>query len=377
MGSLACWVAFTSTLIPLLRGYRRDPALVAMCGAFGCQGMYLALSVPSRWTGGLFGYVTWYNVGVQMWIIAAITCQQILLILWTHPRPEARIRCRRRLIALGCVPIAMTLLYYLASRHGKPRNSFEHPGDQPIFIAYLVTYLSAFAVGKVIVARACWFYARPSGDPWVRRGLRTAACGAALELVYPAMRFADIFLVPYGWHPTRWANVSRTDLTAGMVLNIVGWTALLWGPRVTAALEWCADYRSYRRLRPLWSALQRAYPEISLQPASGSDLTAVSDLSFHLHRRVIEIRDGYLALRKDAVLVRPPAAVGGSSQAEQAGRAEQEAPLIAAAFATHHRCDDPAEAETPIAPVGPGSQDFAADVAWLVQVSEAYARVSR
>ncbi|WP_051834228.1 MULTISPECIES: MAB_1171c family putative transporter [Streptomyces] len=372
LGSLACWIAFTSTLVPLLRGYRRDPALVAMCAAFGCQGMYLALSVPSRWTGSLFGQVTWYNVSVQMWIIATITCQQLLLILWTHPRPEARIRCRRRLITLAFVPATMTVLYFLATRYGHPRNYFERPGDQPFLVAYLVTFLSAFVVGKVAVARACRFYARLSEDPWVRRGLRIAACGAAVELVYPTGRFADVFLVPYGWHPARWANVSRTDLTVGMVLNIVGWTAPLWGPRLTAILEWHADYRSYRRLRPLWSALYRAYPEISLEPPGG-DLTALSDLTFHLHRRVIEIRDGYLALRKDAALAPPFAATDSSGQPE----AEREAALIAAALAGRQRRHDPPDADTAIAPIGPESQDFADDVAWLVRVSQAYARANR
>ncbi|MDQ8707689.1 hypothetical protein RCO28_35235 [Streptomyces sp. LHD-70] len=76
-----------------------------------------------------------------------------------------------------------------------------------------------------------------------------------------------MFLVHRGWDPSTCADVTRTCLTLGMILNTIGWTVPLWGPRVQAVQAWCADHRRFRKLRPLWDALYRAHPETSLQPA--------------------------------------------------------------------------------------------------------------
>ncbi|MFK8845682.1 MAB_1171c family putative transporter [Streptomyces sp. Ac-502] len=421
IAALACWIAFAYTLVPLLRGHRRNAGLTALCVSFGCQGMYLAMSTPARWTGTLFGTITWYNVSVQLWIIAVLASQQILLIHWMYPQDEARVRARRRLSLLAVVPVTMAVLFFLATLQGPPRNVFTHLGDQPFFVAYQAAYLTAFVVGKVLVARACWHFAKLTDHAWVRRGLRIAAAGAAVELVYPAGRYADVFLTQYGWNPLQWSDVSRTTLTIGMVLNIVGWTAPLWGPRVSAARGWLADYRSYRLLRPLWLALHQAHPEISLPSSTGSDLSALYDLRFHLHRRVIEIRDGCLALRGHHGV--PGAGLAPGQGAAEQRHAEAEAAHIAAALAAGPRApgqgqvpatvpdgdaadslttggpaadglavdgattgglmmdgpgdatQDPAGTGGAPASVAVGGPDFSADVAWLVKVSRAFARL--
>ncbi|MFF3271327.1 MAB_1171c family putative transporter [Streptomyces chrestomyceticus] len=402
IAALACWIAFAYTLVPLLRGHRRNAGLTALCVSFGCQGMYLAMSTPARWTGTLFGTITWYNVSVQLWIIAVLASQQILLIHWMYPKAEARVRARRRMLLLAVVPVTMVVLFFLATLQGPPRNVFKHPGDQPFFVAYQAAYLTAFVVGKVLVARACWHFAKLTDHAWVRRGLRIAAAGAAVELVYPAGRYADVFLTQYGWNPLQWSDVSRTTLTIGMVLNIVGWTAPLWGPRVSAVRGWLADYRSYRLLRPLWLALHQAHPEISLPSSTGSDLSALYDLRFHLHRRVIEIRDGCLALRGHHG--DPGAVLSPGRGAAEERQAEVEAAHIAAALAAGPRvpgqvpvpvpegraAEDgsggggvavdaaaPDPAGTGRASAAAGGPDFSADVAWLVQVSRAFARQRR
>ncbi|MEU7226760.1 MAB_1171c family putative transporter [Streptomyces chrestomyceticus] len=407
IAALACWIAFAYTLVPLLRGHRRNAGLTALCVSFGCQGMYLTMSTPARWTGTLFGTITWYNVSVQLWIIAVLASQQILLIHWMYPRAEARVRARRRMLLLAVVPVTMAVLFFLATLQGPPRNVFKHPGDQPFFVAYQAAYLTAFVVGKVLVARACWHFAELTDHAWVRRGLRIAAAGAAVELVYPAGRYADVFLTQYGWNPLQWSDVSRTTLTIGMVLNIVGWTAPLWGPRVSAVRGWLADYRSYRLLRPLWLALHRAHPEISLPSSTGSDLSALYDLRFHLHRRVIEIRDGCLALRGHHG--DPGAVLSPGRGAAEERQAEVEAAHIAAALAAGPRlpgqlpvpvpegraaedgsggggvavgsadgaAPDPAGTGGVPASAAAGGPDFSADVAWLVQVSRAFARQRR
>ncbi|WP_327586871.1 DUF6545 domain-containing protein [Nonomuraea sp. NBC_00507] len=54
--------------------------------------------------------------------------------------------------------------------------------------------------------------------------------------------------------------------------------------------------RAYRRLRPLWTDLYAAMPEIALHPPLGRELPAILDIDYLLYRRMIEISDGMLAL---------------------------------------------------------------------------------
>ena len=56
-------------------------------------------------------------------------------------------------------------------------------------------------------------------------------------------------------------------------------------------------YRSLRRLYPLWDGLCQAVPGIALDPVPAwADRLDPRDLRMRLYRRVIEIRDGYMAL---------------------------------------------------------------------------------
>jgi hypothetical protein len=56
---------------------------------------------------------------------------------------------------------------------------------------------------------------------------------------------------------------------------------------------------AYRQLAPLWVALRQAVPDVVLDPTWSLRVDAwnVRNLDFRLYRRVIEIRDGALAMR--------------------------------------------------------------------------------
>jgi hypothetical protein len=61
-------------------------------------------------------------------------------------------------------------------------------------------------------------------------------------------------------------------------------------------------YWSLRRLYPLWAGLCQAVPGIALDPVPAwADRLDPRDLQVRLYRRVIEIRDGYMALTPVAV----------------------------------------------------------------------------
>jgi hypothetical protein len=71
---------------------------------------------------------------------------------------------------------------------------------------------------------------------------------------------------------------------------LIGLTIPSWGPRVAGPF---VRHRTFRRLGPLWSLVHGATPEISLDADGGG----LRDLEYRLVRRIVEIRDGWLALR--------------------------------------------------------------------------------
>ncbi|MFF4442344.1 MAB_1171c family putative transporter [Streptomyces sp. NPDC001621] len=363
-----CWLAFAVTLRSMLRGKnpRYDPASIALTASFGCQGVYLLLSTPKAWAGSLFGEVTWYNVSVQMWMIATIGCQQVLLAYWLQGR-DARYRIWWRLLPLCGAIAAMAVLFALASRNGHPRNTFAEPAEQQLFVAYQAVYLTTYSLGKIAIARTSWRFHSRASEPWVQRGLQLAAIGALVDLIYAAGRIADVFLTQYGWAAARWSYISRTSLTVGIALNVIGWTAPVWGSWLSSLVAKARDYRRYRQLHPLWRTLTAARPEVVLVPPPRYAPAVLGNLRFHLHRRVVEIRDGCLALtRADQKAQQEPRDTGVSAQ--------DAAALIYAALEAGP-CQEICPTRPPLPGLilnGPGDTD---EIEWLVEVSQAFTRL--
>jgi diguanylate cyclase (GGDEF)-like protein len=84
-----------------------------------------------------------------------------------------------------------------------------------------------------------------------------------------------------------------------------------------SAARYCQAWAAWARLRPLWALLVEAAPEVRLPAPPGMRFSAW----YHLHRRVIEIRDAELALRP----LRDSRAVGEAADAAwRAGLSQDE-----------------------------------------------------
>jgi hypothetical protein len=120
----------------------------------------------------------------------------------------------------------------------------------------------------------------------------------------------------------------------------------------------------------LWFALREIYPEIALDPAPSEfrDRLRVRDLDFRLYRRIIEIRDGRLALRPflDADLARDARADAlrrGLTDGEM--EAAVEARVLAAGIENARKKRQPA---TVLTASQDGGKDFMSEVEWLLRV---------
>jgi hypothetical protein len=225
--------------------------------------------------------------------------------------------------------------------------------------------LEGYLAGALVTATVLfWTAARDAPAGSSRLGLRVAAAGTAVVAAYAAGK-AGLIVAHGAGVPVDFRAidpVARTVQTAGLLLA-VGGTAV---PGFRRARQVLAGYRSLIALRPLWTAMRDAFPEVILFTPRRAliELAGVDDVQLRLYRRVIEIRDGMLALRAYLPAVPP----------DETDPAEGEAAAIALALRRHAEGAPAGGADRSWQPVGP---EMADEVAWLSRVSRAYRRTRR
>jgi hypothetical protein len=227
-------------------------------------------------------------------------------------------------------------------------------------VAYWVV-LEAY-LGTVLVTTSALFWRisreAPAGLP--RLGLRVTSCGTGLVACYAALKGSLILANNLGatiaFHTVE--PIGMSVQTGGLILTIAG----LLVPATRRARAAYAAYRSLIVLRPLWRTMQHAFPEVILFTPRRAviELAGVDDVHLRLYRRVIEIRDGMLALR-------PHVAPHGPTP-------QEEAAALVAALQRRERGEPPLEQPGPWAEVGPSMAD---EVAWLSRVSRSLGRPAR
>jgi hypothetical protein len=267
----------------------------------------------------------------------------------------------------------------------------------PVVVAYWVVlngYLGAVLATTTVMF---WTVARdaPAGLP--RYGLRAIAVGAALVGAYATVKTTLIVVHGLGV-PVDFPSiepVARAGQALGIMIAVAGAAV----PAARRARSVLAAHRDLVVLRPLWKAMRDAFPEVILFSPRRAviELAGVDDVFLRLYRRVIEIRDGMLALRpylpadpllvpesaaapNPAVASNPPAPADPAAMPESAtapGPAVALDPAVAEGLAiavalARRRGGEPPGDVGGWHPVGP---EMADEVAWLRRVSRAYARL--
>lgn len=236
----------------------------------------------------------------------------------------------------------------------------------PWVFEYVLAYVVAQLPALVTIMRMCLRYAGLADTAVLRVALRMVVAGAAVASLYLVNKavlsasYRFTFDYPVGHTPV------------GKVLPTTAYLLVLVGAVLPAVVSWLVRHRSYRQLGPLWRALYRADPAIALDPPTLPDLLVLARLRLRLYRRVIEIRDGLLALRpyRD-----PDVAATARDRATRAGLdgARRDAAVEAAVVdaALRARAEGRAPAATGDTVVA-GGADLAAETAFLGLVACAY-----
>lgn len=207
------------------------------------------------------------------------------------PVHQAVHRARQRMTVLAAAVAALAVLFALAPVHGTEQAGLTATyATEPLMLAYWVVFLAFLGTALASICRRTFWYSRHAPSGALRTGLSTIGVGAAVGLLYVAHKV--LYLLARGGGVTTGPIVESMEAVAAallalsMVLLVVGvsWPALAEHPlrrRVAA-------YRAHWALRLLWKDMTEATPAVTLP--SGRDIESC------LYDRVIEIRDGELAL---------------------------------------------------------------------------------
>ncbi len=208
---------------------------------------------------------------------------------------------------------AMTILFFAGATRPETRDYWVAYVRQPEISAYRVLFVAYIAFVLVNVTLRTLHYASISIRPATRIGLQLVAVGGVVGQFWVVLELArviaPVLALPSPPAGLELAGRACVAITIGLIA--LGSTIPSWGPGLhfDEAVAWIMEWRSLRRLYPLWSGLYSVASEVMLTPPPSrlADLFDFHDVHFRLYRRVVEIRDALLVLRAD------PAPVGEAS----------------------------------------------------------------
>ncbi|MFG2498108.1 MAB_1171c family putative transporter [Streptomyces sp. NPDC048441] len=302
--------------------------------------------------------------------VAFCVSAQIILLRWAAA-DEAAIRKARYWMITGVALNALLVaLFFLADGPGRPASDFDGT-DRPLVLTYLLFFVVSQAVPCVTIFRQCGTYARMTDNVSLRQALRLLSVAAMILFLYCTARAVNILTGAAGVDIGVWQVAASVFSAVGIAVLSLSLTLPSWGASAAKLLEWASSYRSYRALYPLWRDLYEASPDIVLEPPG----TSVSDLDYRLHRRVVEIRDGWRDLRPYIDRGTNGAVGPDSGTSEESRQAFSEAAQIRQALHAKRNGTVPDDNADTGDFEDRDTDNFTAEVAWLTQVSVAYSKL--
>lgn len=361
------WVMTAVETIAVVRRRHADPtlnmlgitfALLAVSATFFMPAVYLA-------TGRLTGSANLAEPIARTALMGAAWSVQLLL-RYLAGQPGVQIRTDRSIVVLTAFLAALWTCFAIAPV-GKATVMFTRDyGTQPIVAAYLLTCLTYLALALINVIRNTHRYRRAARHP-LATALGLIGLGCWFGLGYVGVKVTFVVLLGSG-HGTSDATI---ESSAGRLLAVCGAVLLAAGAslpylvaRTGRVRDWIVTYRDLRGLYPLWALMHHTTPAIALDPPRSrlGDALRVTDLELRRYRRVVEIRDGCLALAPYRATTTCSTQLGDVEH----NAAREAAMLVRAA---HRKLSGwPAASILPAREDGPDTLDD--DIAWLTRVAD-------
>lgn len=242
-------------------------------------------------------------------VVSGLAAQLFLLALRTGS-PAAR-ALRVRVAIAGGVAAAMVASFVAAPIHQAVIGDLDRVyGHLPAVVAYRVVFNAQLAWVLVDNLRLCRRYVRLPGNRDRTVSLLITGYSSAVALVYPASRVLyDLIELAAGRAPA----LLRTVGTAAALIGVGGMAVGTLAPRVVPAVrEWAEVRRGTRRLRPLWSDLTAAFPQVTL--STGLPISP-RRAELRYDRYLVEVDEGLALARVPAPRTAAPLPTGVRSTA--------------------------------------------------------------
>jgi hypothetical protein len=237
-------------------------------------------------------------------IIAATLARYSAVAIFGTPEQRARWRVvRNSAVAAGTVA-ALIALFAVSPARTRPTDIARYAdfpmqyASHPEVVAYWAIFAAYLGTTFVIIARLAWRYGRRAGRSSLGRGLQLLAAGMVAGLAYLGYGSSVVAARAVGVQgPFIRTAPAVIQSLFGALIVLVAAGGVLPATQHWPLVRQAGLYRSLRRLYPVWAALCQAIPGIALDPVPvWADRLDPRDLRMRLYRRVIEIRDGYMAL---------------------------------------------------------------------------------
>lgn len=300
------WATWIARLLSLQQG-SGDRAQWRECGSFLAAALCLTLQLPTvaATVDRLIGVFDLARlIGNVAGIVAAWLFYPCMLRLWT-PMASGRDVLASGWLMLGTVAALIGIFILFPARVNMSPPPQYPPSPFTIYhqsLAYSLVYLGYLGAivfrMLVLTIREGSRVARARATPQrLRRQLAAQALGWAAGVGFAIHESLHALLRQQGLaYPLRDPALVSNGLLIVAVLGVTGGD-------LGTPWRWLAQYRSYRRLYPLWHLLRTTTPTIALTalfspPRSVTgDAARLDRIALRRLRRVIEIRDGMLAIR--------------------------------------------------------------------------------
>jgi hypothetical protein len=371
------WLTAAFEGVHVVRRKATDPAMHMLALTFALLAVSATFFIPAvHLASGRVSGIP--NVGepiARTALNGAAWSVQVFLLRLNDPA-AARARARSRALFLIAVLVAQWTLFLTAPVERPTRMFTRDYGSTPGVAAYLIVALTYLAVALADVIYGTRRYHR-SATGSLATGLRLIGLGCWFGLGYITVKATFLVVLTRGSR-----TGSGVESVTGRLLAVAGAGLIIAGSllpplaaRIRKVHRWATAYRQRRQLFPLWQLLYRAEPGIALDPPASAlhDAFRVRDAELLLYRRVIEIRDGRLAL---AAHLDPRLVAATRETANRAGLAAVDADATAEAAALR----DAAEAKqsdssdtrdgTITSPSPDNATTLSEEVDWLLRVTQ-------
>ncbi|MGA5554469.1 MAB_1171c family putative transporter [Streptomyces lavendulocolor] len=377
IAALSSYSALVYRLCQVRRSWR-DSAYRTLVVTLLLQCLTFTMGAVAMGGGSFLGVGNLAILVMHLAAVAFCVSAQIILLRWATTGEEAARKSRNWLVTGIVLDVVLVALFLVADGPDRPASDFDTGSGRPLILTYLLLFIVSQAVPCVTIFRQCGPYARMTDNASLRQALRLLKVAAVVLFLYCAARTVNILTAASGVDIGVWKVAASVFSAAGIVLLSLSLTMSSWWASVAGVAGWARRYRAYRALYPLWRDLYESSPDIVLEPPGAA---SVADLDYRLHRRVVEIRDGWRDLRP--YIDRTAGAAAGAGEGAEEGTPEEsrqaftEAAQIRQALSAKRAGTIPADNADAGDFEDRDTDNFTAEVAWLTKVAAAYSKLDK